>query len=159
MNRLAVLALRVLLVILFLGTLLTQAWYIPQFAANAAQAVPELAYLAVPYTIVCIVIVACVQAVFVAMWALLSMVRRGAIFTGRAFRWVDLIIVAGIVATLLTFAIEFHLLGIVDVGPPVLGVAMTGVVIAGAAFVSLMVVMRNLLRAATALQDELAEVV
>jgi hypothetical protein len=159
MNRLTVLALRVLLVLLFLGGLLAQTWFIPQFAVHMAGVYPEVSFLAVPYAALSIAIVACGQLVFIALWVLLSRVRRGAIFTERAFRWVDLIIVAGSVATAFVFAIEIHLLGIVDVGPPALGVLLTGVVIAGAAFVLLMLVMRGLLRSATTLQDELAEVV
>jgi hypothetical protein len=159
MNRLTVLALRVLLVLMFLGALLGQLWFILQFAADMARVFPEVSFLAVPYSILAIATVACAQLVFVALWALLSRVRRGAIFTERAFRWVDAIIVAGTVATAITFGVEIHMLGVVDVGPPALGILLTGVVIVGAAFVLLMLVMRGLLRTATTLQDELAEVV
>jgi len=159
MKRLTVLALRVLIATLLLGTLSAQAWFIPQLAGTAAREFPELAYLALPYTVLLIVVVACVQLVFVSLWILLSRVRREAIFTDRSFGWVDAIIGAGILATVLIFALEFHLLGIVDVGPPALGILMSGIVVAGAAFVLIMVVMRGLLRSATALQSELEEVV
>ncbi|MES1169974.1 MAG: DUF2975 domain-containing protein, partial [Leifsonia sp.] len=73
--------------------------------------------------------------------------------------WVNAIIVAGLIATVLVFAFEFHLLGIVDVGGPPLGILLTAMVTAGAAFVLIMVVMRSLLRSATTLQSELEEVV
>jgi len=159
MKRLTVLALRVLIVILFLGTLSAQLWFVPQLAGSAAREFPELEYLAVPYTVLLIVTVACVQAVLVALWVLLSRVRQGAIFTDRSFGWVNVIIAAGAIATVLVFGLEIHLLGIVDVGPPPLGILLSGIVVAGAAFVLIMVVMRGLLRSATALQSELDEVV
>jgi len=159
MSRLAVLALRVLLVMIFLGTIAVQAWFIPQFAGTAGRVFPEVSFLAVPYSVLSISAVVCVQIGLVSLWVLLSMVRRGAIFSGRAFRWVDAIIVAAVVATAVIFFIEVHLLGVVDVGSPPLGMLLTAVVVAGAAFVLVMIVMRGLLRSATALQDELAEVV
>jgi hypothetical protein len=160
MSRLTVLALRVLLVLLFLGGVLGQAWVIPQFAADMATVYPEVSFLELPYSALAMATVLCAQTVLVALWALLSKVRRDAIFTAHAFRWVNAIIVAGIVATALPLAVEIHLLVVVNAGgPPAIVLLLTGVVIAGAAFVLLMVVMRGLLHAATTLQDELAEVV
>jgi len=160
MNHVAVFALRILLVFLFLGCLLIQLWFIPQFAAEMAGIYPEVSFLEVPYSVLAIATVACAQVVFIALWALLSKVRRGAIFTDRAFRLVDVIIAAGIVATALTLAVEIDLLGAVKAGgPPTFVLLLTGMVTAGAAFVLLMIVMRGLLRTATTLQSELAEVV
>jgi len=159
MNRLAIIALRVLIVMMFLGALFVQAWIIPSLAGDAAQEFAELGYLAIPYTVFAIAAVACLQVVLVALWALLSKVRRGAIFSEEAFRWVDVIIGAGALATLIIFGLEIHLLGIVDAGGPPLGMLLTAIVIAGAAFVMLMLVMRGLLRSATTLQAELEEVV
>lgn len=159
MNRLSVFALRVLLVLLALGCLFAQVWLVPQLAGDASRGVPELAYLAAPYMVLWILVFACAQLVFVALWVLLAKVRRGAIFAESAFRWVDLIIIAGATATLLVFGFEFHLLGIVDAGGPPLGILLTGIVLAGAAGVLLMIVMRGLLRSATTLQSELNEVV
>jgi hypothetical protein len=159
MNRFTVLALRVLLILLFLGGVLGQAWIIPQIAAGMARTYPEVSFLELPYSVLAMGTILCTQVVFVALWALLSKVKRGAIFTARAFRWVNAIIVAGIVATALPLAVEIHLLAVVDAGPPAIVLLLTGVVVASAAFVLLMVVMRGLLHAATTLQDELAEVV
>jgi hypothetical protein len=159
MTRLAVLGLRIAIVMLFLGTLSAQLWFIPSFARGMAREFPDLARLAAPYTVWWIAIVVCVQAVFVAMWVLLSMVRRGAIFSGRAFGWVNAIIASGVIATLLVFGFELHHLGVENLGPPFLGILLSGVVVAGGAFVLLMFVMRSLLRSATNLQSELEEVV
>ena len=159
MNRLFVLALRVVLVLLFLGALFAQMWLIPQFSRDVADNVPELAYLAAPYAVLWIAVAVCAQVALVAVWVLLSRIRRGAIFSDRAFFWVDGIIGAGALATALVAGFEFHLLGIVDAGGPPLGILLTGMVLAGAAFVLVMLVMRGLLRQATALQSELEEVV
>jgi len=73
--------------------------------------------------------------------------------------WVNGIIAAGALGTALLTAFEFHLLGVEDLGGPPLGMLLTALVIAGAAFVLVMLVMRGLLRQATALQSELEEVV
>lgn len=159
MNRFSVIALRVLLVVLAFGCLFAQLWLVPQLAGDVARSAPELAYLAAPYTVLWILVFVCAQLIVVALWVLLSKVRRGAIFAENAFRWVDVIIIAGATATLLIFGFELHLLGIVDAGGPPLGILLTGIVLAGAAGVLLMIVMRGLLRSATSLQSELDEVV
>ena len=159
MTRLAVIGLRVAIVFMFLGAVSAQLWFVPQLARDSAEEWPEIAHLAVPYTVLWITVAVCVQVVFVALWVLLSKVRRGAIFSESAFGWVNAIIAAGAVATLLVFGLEIHLLGIVDVGGPPLGILLTGLSTAGGAFVLIMVVMRGLLRSATTLQSELEEVV
>lgn len=159
MNRLTVAALRVLLVILFLSAVSAQAWFIPQLARDCVSAFPELAYLAPGYVILWFAVAVCVQIALVAVWVLLSKVRRGAIFSDRSFLWVNAIAGAGALATALVAGFEFHLLGVVDVGGPPLGILLSGIVVAGAAFTLVMVVMRGLLRQATQLRAELEEVV
>ena len=159
MNRLAVAALRVMIVILFLAALSTQLWFIPQLAFKNARDFPELAYLAAPYAVLWVAIVVNAQVTLVAVWVLLGKVRRGAIFSPSSFRWVNGIIAAGAIATVLLTAFEFHLLGAEDLGGPPLGMLLTALVVVGAAFVLIMLVMRGLLLQATALQSELEEVV
>jgi len=68
-------ALRVCLVALGLGALFGQTVYVPVAASQSAQVYPELAYLAVPYALATIVVLLCVQAAVVAVWKLLAMVR------------------------------------------------------------------------------------
>ena len=159
MNHTTVAALRVLLVILFLSAVSAQAWFIPITAYKNARDFPELAQLAVGYGILWGAVTLCVQIALVALWVLLGKVRRGAIFSDRSFVWVNAIIGAGLLATALVAGFEFHLLGVVDVGGPPLGILLTIIVAAGAAFTLVMVVMRGLLRQATELQTELEEVV
>lgn len=159
MNRLFILALRVLLVLLFFGALSVQLWYLPWTARDFARQLPIVDYLATPYLTLCIAAVACIQVAFVALWVLLGKVRRGRIFSDSSFGWVNTIIVAGVTATAIIAAIEFHVLVFVNEGGPALVVLLTALVVAGSAFVLVMLVMRGLLRQATALQSELDEVV
>ncbi|MFD9030767.1 DUF2975 domain-containing protein [Streptomyces sp. NPDC059567] len=109
--------------------------------------------------------VACVQIVLAAAWKLLTLVERDAIFSPRAFRWVDIIIGSTIAATMLALAVTCHLtLGSIpspDDGMELISAlgaaaATTGI---GACLVFLIVTMRSLLRKATNMKSELAEVV
>ena len=138
---------------------------IPTTAADEVDRFPPYEPFAVPYATVAILGVACVQAALVAVWMLLAMVRRGAIFTPLAFRWVDTVIGASIVATLLATGVSAHLtmaeIPSPDDGMQVLGALGAAVVSVGVgvAFTMLTVIMRSLLRKATDLQTEMSEVV
>jgi hypothetical protein len=110
--------------------------------------------------VLAILVVACVQAALVAVWMLLAMVEADAIFTGRAFLWVDVVTWAAVVATALTFGVAGHL-STLDLEEPAsfLFFQVTLVGFVEFAFVLVMVVMRGLLRKAAAIEGELAEVV
>jgi len=152
-------ALRLCLVVLGVGALFGQTIYVPVAASQSSEIYPELAYLAVPYALALIVVLTCVQAVLVAIWKLLAMVEEGWIFNPRAVRWVDVIIVSAAVAAVVTVGVATHLVNVVGVGGPFALVVQAGSSVAGVSFVLLMVVMRGLLRSATVLQTEMAEVV
>ncbi|MFI0463252.1 MULTISPECIES: DUF2975 domain-containing protein [Saccharopolyspora] len=165
MNRIVIVLLRVGIVAAVLLGLFGQIVVIPTAAADEVDSFPPYAPFAAPYVVVTIIGVACVQAVLVAVWMLLSMVRRDAIFTPRAFRWVDIIIGASVVATLLAIGTAGHLSvasipspgdGMDVVSALAAAVACVGV---GTLFAMLVVVMRSLLRKATDLQSEIAEVI
>jgi hypothetical protein len=153
MNRLVVPALRVLLGCLFLGGVLGQVWIIPQVAADMERVNPEVSYLEVPYSVLAIATVLCAQVVIVALWAILSRVRRGTTFSAGVLPWIDTMIIAGILATVLPLAVEIHLLVVVGAGPPAIVLLLTGAAVASAAFVLVMVIARGLLRDATSLQN------
>lgn len=159
MNRASIIALRVFIVLLVPVTLLGQVVVIPSFARSTAQIFPEVDYLALPYSIAAIAAVGCVQVAFLAVWMLLAMVSRRAIFTERAVRWVDVIIAAALIATMVSLGIGLHLAFVVQAGGPAIVGAFGAALIGGVAFVPLMIVMRGLLRTATTLENELAEVV
>ena len=158
MNRVVVVVLRVLIVILFLGSLFGQVRFLPVVVAHdIAEAGGES--LAVLYAALGIAAVACLEAMLIAVWVLLSMVRKDAIFQERAFRWVDVIIVAGALSTALGIFFLFHLNWASPEFPPGLLGVISGAILVNAAFVLLMLVMRGLLRTATGLRAELDEVV
>ncbi|MFF3273814.1 DUF2975 domain-containing protein [Streptomyces chrestomyceticus] len=142
-----------------------QAVVIPSTAAEEVDRFPPYAAFATPYVLVAIAGVACVQVALVAVWMLLTMVECDAIFTSRAFRWVDTIIGASVAATLLAAGVTVHL-GLAEIPSPDDGMDVVGALAAatvavgvGAAFAMLVVVMRSLLRKAADLQTEMAAVV
>lgn len=165
MHRLFIATLRVGVVAAILIGLFGQIVVIPTTASDEVDRFPPYAPFAAPYVTVAIVGVACVQVALVAVWMLLGMVRRDAIFTPRAFRWVDVIIGSSVVATLLAVGVGGHL-ALAEIPSPddgmdvvgALGVA-TAAAGAGAAFAMLVVLMRSLLRKATELKREMAQVV
>jgi hypothetical protein len=158
MNRLAIRALRVALIVFLLISVLVQV-LVPVWASGEGARVPEVAYLVVPYSVAAILFIACGQVVLLAVWRLLSFVGEGIIFTRRAVRWVDVIIVCAAVAATLTAIVLVHMLGFVpDGGGPT--VYLLAVCIAlTLAFALLMIVMRGLLEAATADRAELDGVI
>ncbi len=154
MSQLVIRTLRALLVLLALGALGAQAVIVFVVATHPET---DLADRAVAYSMLGVAAIACVEVAFVALWVLLSRVRRGAIFDERAFRWVDVITVAGLVAAVLVAALCAHVDEIDDA--PGLVLIGGGIGIGGVAFALLMIVMRGLLRSATVLRRELDEVV
>jgi Protein of unknown function (DUF2975) len=158
MTKFASRLLRVALVILLLGTVLTQV-LVPVLASEEARIFPEVAYLAVPYSVALILVIACVQVALLVVWRLLSLVDGGVIFTRRALRWVDVITACAVVATVLSAGVLIHLLFVVGVGGPSVALALPASLAGGLAFVLLMVVMRGLLELAIADRTELDEVI
>ena len=94
-----------------------------------------------------------------AVWRLVLLVAAGVIFTGRALRWVDVIIGCGAAATLLSVGVLWHLYAVVRLGGPGVVLGLAASTASGLAFVTLMVVMRGLLESAIADRTELDEVV
>jgi len=158
MTTLASRLLRVALVILLLGTVLAQV-LVPVVASQEARIFPEVEYLAVPYSVALILVIACVQVALLVVWRLLSMVDGGVIFTRGALRWVDAIIACAVVATVLSIGVLIHLGFIVDAGGPLVALGLPATLAGGLAFVLLMIVMRGLLESAIADRTELDEVI
>jgi len=158
MTRLVIGLLRVALVVLLFGTVLAQV-LVPVVASEEARIFPEVDYLAVPYSVALILVIACVQVALLVVWRLLSLVDGGVIFTRRALRWVDVIIACAVVATVLSAGVLIHLGYIVDAGGPLVALGLPATLAGGLAFVLLMVVMRGLLESAIADRSELDEVI
>ncbi|MFD5912358.1 DUF2975 domain-containing protein [Streptomyces massasporeus] len=165
MNGFLIAALRSGIAFAVLAGLFGQIVVIPTTAADEADRFPPYEPFATPYAAVAIAGVVCVQVALIAVWMLLTMVQRDAIFTPRAFRWVDVVIGASAVATALALGTAGHL-AVAEIPSPGDGMdvesalaAATAAVAVGTAFAMLMVVMRSLLRKATSLQSEMAAVV
>ena len=158
MTKFASRLLRVALVVLLLGTVFVQV-LVPVQATMVGTSIPEVAYLVVPYSLAAILFIVCVQVALLVVWRLLSLVDGGVIFTGRALRWVDVIIGCAVVATVLSIGVLVHMLRFVPGGGGPTIYFMAACVVGGLAFVLLMIVMRGLLESAIADRAELDEVI
>jgi hypothetical protein len=158
MTTLARQLLRVALVVLLLGSVLAQV-LVPVYASQVATVHPEVAYLVVPYSVAAILFIGCGQIALLVVWRLLSMVGGGVIFTRRALRWVDVITACGVVATVLSAGVWIHMVSFVPGSGGPMSLYLAACIVAGLAFVLLMVVMRGLLESAIADRTELDEVI
>ncbi|RRR99703.1 DUF2975 domain-containing protein [Glycomyces terrestris] len=162
MNAFLIFMLRLALAAAFLAGLFGQVLVVPNSLAEDVTAAygDSMATVVVPAAIAGI---ACVQVVLVATWRLLGMIQGDAIFSERAFGWVDVVVWATAAATLLSLltaayifvygsgADEMRLLG--DIG------ALVACAGGGAAFAMFTLIMKGLLRKATELRTEMAEVI
>ncbi|WP_207454319.1 DUF2975 domain-containing protein [Desertivibrio insolitus] len=164
MTRPAVVALRAVIILLGLGVLVGQALLVPALGTALAEGVfaeQRTSAPPLPLALVGIALGLCIEVALVAAWVLLGMVSRDAIFSERAFRWVDVIIGAGAAATLVLLALDVYWYLVLEPrldAPGIILVLSAGVAL-GVTFVLFMAVMRGLLRAATTMRGELAEVV
>jgi hypothetical protein len=162
MGHLAVLALRIVLALGLAGSLFVQAVMVPLLADDLDEAP---AAVRVPVVVIVLLGILTVQVTMVCTWRLLTMVRQGTVFSHAAFRYVDVVIGAVAVASLLTFALGVALAPGEAVAPGVvLLIGGAGLMVAGVALVVL--VMRTLLAQAVSreaearhLQAELDEVI
>lgn len=171
MGRLTLLALRLVIAVVFAGTLFVQAFLVPLAAVDLGDVDdPALGHLQLPaLAVVLLVLVFLIgvaaEVVMVCIWRLLTMVRRGTVFSLGAFRYVDIVIGTVGAAAVLMFGIACTLAPGEGVAPGVvLLVCVAAVAIAGVAL--LVVVLRVLLAQAVArdaeahhLRAELDEVV
>ncbi len=162
MGNVAVRVLRIVLAIGLAGSLFVQAVMVPLLAIDLDDAP---AAVRIPVVIIVLLGIATTQVTMVCVWRLLTMVRRGTVFSHSAFRYVDVVIGAAAVASLLTFALGVTLAPGEAVAPGVvLLIGGLGVMVAGVAL--LVLVLRTLLAQAVArdaeaqhLQAELNEVI
>ncbi|MFC8916878.1 DUF2975 domain-containing protein [Streptomyces sp. NPDC047821] len=165
MGRLAVLALRAVLVVLLAGSVFVQAVMVPLLARDLDGLDADYAYLRTPLLVIMVLGVLTGQVVMVCVWRLVTMVRRGTVFSHAAFRYVDIVTGAFVAAALVVFALGTVLAPGEAVAPGVvLLVGGLGVAVLGVALIVL--VLRMLLAQAVArdlqatrLQAELDEVI
>ena len=165
MGTWTVLALRVVLAMVLAGSLFVQVVMAPLLAIDLNELDPDYAYLRTPLVVIPVLGIVTIQVTLVCVWRLLTMVRRGTVFSHAAFRYVDVVIAAIATASLLTFALGV-ILAPGEAVPPgmVLLIGGAAVLVAGIALIVL--VLRLLLAQAVArdaeaqhLQAELDEVI
>ncbi|CAL9331677.1 DUF2975 domain-containing protein [Streptomyces sp. enrichment culture] len=158
MGNLPVLGLRAVLVMLLAGSVFVQAVMVPLLAADLEEVGGDLARLRVPVLVILLLGIVTAQVVLVCVWRLVTMVRRGTVFSHDAFRYVHIVIGAMVAAALLVFTLGTLLAPGEAVAPGVvLLVGGVGVAILGVALVVL--VLRMLLAQATRMRAELEEVI
>ena len=149
MGKLTVLALRVVIVLVLIGSVFVQTVMVPLLAID----LDEAADVRLPVLVIVVLGIVTIQVTALCVWRLLTMVRTGTVFSPAAFRYVDIVIGAIAVACLLTFALGVTLAPGEDVAPGVvLLIGGLGVIVAGVALIVL--VLRMLLSQAVALDAE-----
>ncbi|WP_206791831.1 DUF2975 domain-containing protein [Amycolatopsis sp. MtRt-6] len=153
----AVAALRFFLVVLFGVLVVFQTMSLPGGIAYHAQQNPQDAPLRWPLTAIAVFLVLCAQVVVVATWKLLTLVKKDRIFTTASLKWVDAIVWAVAAAWLVVVGMLLFVgFNADDPGMPMLLFLVTvAVTVVGL----LMVVMRALLRQATALRSDMETVI
>ncbi|WP_327677122.1 DUF2975 domain-containing protein [Streptomyces sp. NBC_00467] len=165
MGKLTVLALRAVLVGLLAGSVFVQAVMVPLLAIDMESLDADVAHLRTPFLVITVLGIVTVQVVLVCVWRLVTMVRRGTVFSDAAFRYVHIVIGAIVAAALLLFA-----LGVVlapgEAVPPGIVLLLGGGVMATLGVALIVLVLRMLLAQAVArdveaarMQAELAEVI
>jgi hypothetical protein len=150
MGNLTVLALRLVLAVALAGSLFVQAVMVPLFWMDL-DAAP--AGVRVSLIVIVVLGIVTMQVTGVCVWRLLTMVRRGTVFSHAAFRYVDVVIGAVAAASVLTFGIAVTLAPGEAVAPGVvLLICGLALVVAGVALIVL--VLRMLLAQAVALDAE-----
>jgi len=149
--------LKAFLAVLFAILVLLQTFSLPGQFAHMAQESPEQADVRWPLTAVSIFWLLCGQVVIVCTWKLLTMVRQDRIFDPRAFAWVDAILWA-VGAGWAVFLAVFLIVGF-RADDPGLPLSLFLLLIAGAVFGLVLVVMRSLLRQAAALRADMDGVI
>ena len=146
-------ALRIVLVLVFAGAVFIQAVMVPLIYLHESDGRVDAFGLGVVAILIAGVL--CCQVVMVCVWRLVTLVRRGTVFSPASFRLVDVLIAAVAVASVLLFTLGGLLAPGEDVAPGVvLLLGGFGLTVAGIALVLL--VMRALLAQAIATSAEAA---
>ncbi|GAA3399162.1 DUF2975 domain-containing protein [Streptomyces roseoviridis] len=156
MGKLTVLALRAVLVMLLAGSVFVQTVMVPLLAIDMNGLDADVAHLRTPVLVILVLGVVTVQVVLACVWRLVTMVRRGTVFSHAAFRYVHVVIGAVVAAALLVFSLGVVLAPGEAVAPGiVLLIGGLGLAVLGVALVVL--VLRMLLAQAVARDVEATE--
>lgn len=156
MGQLTVLALRAVLVVLLAGSVFVQTLMVVLLAIDLDERGGELAHLRTPIVAIMVLGLLTVQIVLVCVWRLVTMARRGTVFSDAAFRYVHVVIGAIVAAALLVFALAV-LLAPGEAVPPGVVLLLGGVGVAGLGVALIVLVLRALLAQAVARDAEAAQ--
>ena len=107
----------------------------------------------IPVIVIVILGIATIEITIVCVWRLLTMVRRGTVFSHAAFRYVDIVIAATATASLLVFGLAVVMAPGEAIAPGIVGlVCGVSLMVAGVALIVL--VLRMLLAQAVARDAE-----
>ncbi|MFJ2431910.1 DUF2975 domain-containing protein [Streptomyces anulatus] len=153
MGKLTVRALRAVLVVVLAGSVFVQALMVWVLVSGSD---PEDGSLPLtPLRVITILGIGAAQVVLVCVWRLVTMVRRGTVFSHAAFRYVDVIIGAIVAAALVWFAVTaLNAPGQRD--DPGVTLIMGGIGVAVLGVALLVLVLRTLLAQAVARDAEAA---
>ncbi|MEU0738202.1 DUF2975 domain-containing protein [Streptomyces sp. NPDC006134] len=155
MGKLTVLALRAVLVALLAGSVFVQAVMVPLLGADLDGVESDLPYPPAAYLTIVVLGVVTAQVVLVCVWRLVTMARRGTVFSPAAFRYVDVVIGAFVAAALVVFAFAVALAPGEAVAPGIV-LLICGVVLAILGVALVVLVLRALLAQAVARDTEAA---
>lgn len=164
MTALTVLALRAVVVALLAGSVFVQTVMVA-LLANDLEDSDLAAYQRTSSLVITVLGVVTAQVVLVCVWRLVTMVRRGTVFSDAAFHYVHIVVGAFVAAALLIFG-----LGVVlapgEAVPPGMILLLGGIMVAALGVALIVLVLRMLLAQAVArdaeatqLQAELEEVI
>ena len=154
MGKLTVRALRAVLVVVLTGTVFVQAVMVWTLVSGND---PEDGSLPLtPLRVIVILGIVTAQVIVLCVWRLMTMVRRGTVFSHAAFRYVDIVIGAIVAAALLWFALT-ALLAPHHRDNPGITVIMGGIGVAVLGGALIVLVLRMLLAQAVARDAEAAK--
>jgi hypothetical protein len=163
MGKLTVLALRAVIAVLAAGSVFLQTVMMMLLATDLEDSV--LADRRTPILVTVVLGIVTAQVVLACVWRLVTMVRRGTVFSDAAFRFVHLVIGAFVAAALLVFLLGVILAPGEAVAPGIV-LLLGGISVAVFGVALIVLVLRMLLAQAVArdveasrMRDELAEVI
>ena len=156
-TRQVVLLLRVLLVTAFAAVLLLQVMSVPGTLDYRAEVNPDLGWRRWVLLVVLELELVVAQVAIVCTWMLLGMVQQDRIFTSDAMRWVNVMIGALGVGWLTWAGLSTAI--VLDADDPAMPLMLAIMLLAGAVFILILVVMRALLRKATSMHADLEGVI
>jgi hypothetical protein len=156
MGKLTVLALHAVLVVLLAGSVFVQTVMVALLGTDLEESGGDLAHLRIPILVITVLGMVTVEVVLVCVWRLVTMVRRGTVFSHAAFRYVHVVIGAMVAAALLVFALAV-ILAPGEAVPPGVILLMCGVVMTVLGVALIVLVLRMLLAQAVARDVEAAQ--